>query len=224
MLNKTPQLFFVLAFLFSIFSANKKCLAQNIEITFIGNCAFKIKLDSLILFSDFPYESGAYGYMKYDFKDVYQDEKGIALFTHTHNDHFDYNLLKLTKLEKFGPSITKKQIAQLKSYGLELEAIRTKHKWSTNHHSFNLKWQKRSLYFTGDTEGYEGLLNQKSFDILFITPWLLKKLVNDGHKIEANKIIIYHHQYNEKDIEQREIKSYCNCTLIIPKQNAKYVL
>lgn len=202
-----------------------KSLAQEVKIKFIGNCAFQIKLDSLNLYSDFPYEPGAYGYMTYKLDSVYHGEKGIALFTHTHKDHYDSDLLKQTKLEKYGPNISTKQFERLKlDFGIDIQAIKTKHKWSANHHSFNLKWQSRSIYFTGDTENYEELLNQKSLDILFITPWLLKKLVNDGHKIDAKKIVIYHHRYSDKDVEQQEIKSYCNCSLIIPKQNTNYVL
>lgn len=213
--------FIIICHIFKVHSAS----AQDIKITFVGNCAFRFELDSLILYSDFPYESGAYGYMKYNLKDVYKDEKGIALFTHKHKDHFDSGELKKTYLEKVGPGISSKEAMSLKTrFGLDILPIKTEHKWSASHYSYLLKWKNRSIYFTGDTESYAEIIKQSTFDILFITPWLLKKLVKDGHKLNAKKVVIYHHVPNDKDIERQEVKSYCSCTLIIPKQNASYSL
>ncbi|MCI0415294.1 hypothetical protein L0222_21180, partial [bacterium] len=44
--------------------------AEELEFRFIGNMAFAISDGKVTLYTDFPYESGAFGYMKYDLKDV----------------------------------------------------------------------------------------------------------------------------------------------------------
>ncbi len=43
--------------------------AQTLEFHFIGNMAYEISDGETTLLSDFPYESGAFGYMTYKFED-----------------------------------------------------------------------------------------------------------------------------------------------------------
>ena len=66
--------------------------AGELEFQFIGNMAFKITDGETTLLSDFPYRSGAYGYMKYDLGDVAPFEGGVSLITHFHADHWDKKL------------------------------------------------------------------------------------------------------------------------------------
>lgn len=60
------------------------------------------------------------------------------------------------------------------------------------------------------------IIKEGALEILFITPWLLKKLVKDRHQLNVRKVVIYNHVPPDKDIEIQEVKSYCSCILIIP--------
>jgi hypothetical protein len=44
--------------------------APSLTATFIGNMAFAITDGATTLYTDFPYESGVFGYMAYDFDAV----------------------------------------------------------------------------------------------------------------------------------------------------------
>ena len=56
-------------FLF-ILLISEVAFAGNLSFQFIGNMAFSISDGKTTLYSDFPYESSAFGYMKYDLKSV----------------------------------------------------------------------------------------------------------------------------------------------------------
>lgn len=201
-----------------------KAFSQPVKISFIGNCAFKIQLDTLLVFSDFPYKSGAYGYMTYTLDSVYHGERGIALITHKHNDHFSGKEFSKTKLKRVGPKVSQKQLEKLaKNYGLTVKPIKTRHRWSIKHRSYSVQWRNRRIYFTGDTEGYDKLIEEKDFDILFITPWLLDKLQKDNLKLKARTIILYHHD-DSQETYRKENAAICDCELIAPAQNDAYSL
>lgn len=196
--------------------------AQDIRITFIGNCAFKIQLDTLLLFSDFPYKSGAYGYMTYELDSVYHGEEGMTLITHKHDDHFKGSVHSRTRLQKVGPKVThRKKKKLMEKHGVDIRRIKTKHTFSYRHSSYAVSWKGRKIYFTGDTESYDKLLQEKDFDILFITPWLLNQLVRNDIKLSANKIILYHHRASDETF-RKENANICGCEFIVPQQNATY--
>ncbi|HEY5907765.1 MAG TPA: hypothetical protein VIZ31_06950, partial [Vicinamibacteria bacterium] len=66
----------------------------TLTFTFIGNMAFHVTDGRTVLLTDFPYESGAFGYMKWKAPDVPPvKDGGLALITHAHRDHFAPELL-----------------------------------------------------------------------------------------------------------------------------------
>src|SRR5262249_49535291 len=61
---------------------------------FIGNMAFAITDGKTTLYSDYPYEPGAFGYMSYDFAKEPKAADCLCLITHGHRDHFDPALFR----------------------------------------------------------------------------------------------------------------------------------
>ncbi len=79
----------------SVFALTEKLTAgsEQLTATFIGNEAFKITDREVTLFTDFPYQSGAYGYMEYDEALVKRTPNSYCLFSHGHRDHFAAELV-----------------------------------------------------------------------------------------------------------------------------------
>ena len=66
------------------------------QFTFIGIAAVMVTDGTRTLMSDFPYESGAFGYMTYDKAAVRPVGEVALLVTHAHRDHFLPSLLSGT--------------------------------------------------------------------------------------------------------------------------------
>ncbi len=72
--------------------------SNEIRIKFLGNCGLYLTDGTSNLYIDFPYKSGAYGYMKYDLTELDSiKENSIFLFTHKHADHYSKKNLKSIK-------------------------------------------------------------------------------------------------------------------------------
>lgn len=58
---------------------------KEIQIKFIGNCGLYMTDGELNIYSDFPYKSGAYGYMRYEESELDSvKENSVFIFTHKH--------------------------------------------------------------------------------------------------------------------------------------------
>jgi hypothetical protein len=100
--------------------------SQTLRIEFIGNCAFKITDNNFQIYTDFPYKSGAYGYMRYEFDSISIDKPGLCLITHAHNDHWNRKLFKKTGLSLYSPwtrSKNKKLNSELLNFGIRISSI-----------------------------------------------------------------------------------------------------
>ncbi|MCK5437531.1 MAG: MBL fold metallo-hydrolase [Desulfobulbaceae bacterium] len=212
---KYSTFFFLVFFIVGHFSAS----AKPLEAVFIGNEAFRITDGDYILLTDFPYESGAYGYMKYKYN--YSDNSGnvLALITHRHADHFDPKLLYGENWKVTGPLEVTAMVEQKKVLKLEGETKfgpikivpkKTKHA-NVEHFSYLVIWHDRKFFFTGDTDELEALKNLPELDALFISPWFYRKAKIADALPESKNIVIYHHR--KKDI----IPDCSGC--IIPAQN-----
>ena len=201
--------------------------AQELEFRFIGNMAFSITDGKVTMFTDFPYESGAFDYMKYDLKSIQIPENCFSLITHGHLDHWEPKIFQqLKNLKVIGtPDVTKgidsARIVPLKDMTAEyqeikVEAIETPHVPNLKHYSYLVTWHGIRMYFTGDTEDTGALLNAKKLDVAFISPWLSRKLLKDGANVDAKKIVIYHHTEGE------QVPVPTNA--VVPKQGETYRL
>jgi L-ascorbate metabolism protein UlaG (beta-lactamase superfamily) len=179
--------------------------SATLTATFIGNMAFAITDGTTMLYTDFPYESGAFGYMTYDFALVPKTTGALCLITHGHRDHFDRALfermdakaiappeleatLPTERLIPFAPRMTYRDIV--------IESFRTPH-GSIDHASYLVTWKGLRLFFAGDTDRFETLVAARNLDAAFVSPWLLEAVQTRGARIDARRVIVYHHRSGE---------------------------
>lgn len=180
------------------FSLNGITQSNEIKIKFIGNCGLHMTDGELNIYSDFPYKSGAYGYMNFDESELDSiKENSIFLFTHKHADHYSGKNMRRTLRKKGGQKFGPSNIKKLKEFAkinpdFEIETFKTKHRFSFNHYSYLITWHGKRIFLSGDTESAETIGEIKKMDIAFLPTWIL----NDAHEkkitIDANKIGVYH--------------------------------
>jgi L-ascorbate metabolism protein UlaG (beta-lactamase superfamily) len=75
------------------------------------------------------------------------------------------------------------------------------------HYSYLVEWSGLRFYFTGDTDDLAELLRQKALDAAFVSPWLLRSAAKAGRRIDARRIVVYHHGRDESvpEIQGREL-------------------
>ena len=214
--------FFVLAVLLFAAPASAEPV---LTATFIGNEAFAVTDGTVTLVSDFPYQSGYSLYMEYDPAVLEIRGDVVALITHRHADHFDVKLFAERDWKIIGPreitdGISKSRVVKRLArprpllshpprysvyanyaYGdIMAHAFRTPHS-NTEHYSYLVEWHGRKLYFFGDVEDPITFLTATAelgeFDVVFMTPWVLRPLLADGTDIPAKLIVIYHQQVGE---------------------------
>jgi len=175
------------------------CSAQTpLEIEFIGNCGLHLSDGKTNIYVDFPYKSGAYGYMEYDSVRLDSIENNsIFLFTHKHADHYSRKLLKQILKERNGKCFTqwksKKLIKHFESNpDIGIEVFKTKHSFSLKHNSYLIKWHGKRIYLSGDTENAEKIATIKEIDWAFLPPWILDDAKEKNLQIDSEMIGVYH--------------------------------
>ena len=181
---------------------------EGIRATFIGNMAFHITDGTVALITDFPYESGAFGYMKWSRDRVPAGQGPLCLVTHSHRDHFLPRLAHEFCGIVLGPDdVTragKLKALEMKSEvqweGITIRPLATPHV-SLEHYSYLVEWRGLRLYFSGDTENTASLLAARELDVAFVSPWLLRTVQKLGRRIDARQIVVYHHRAGEAVVE-----------------------
>ena len=191
-----------------------------LEARFVGNMAFAVTDGTVTLMSDFPYQSGYSVYMEYDAREIRSTTSStLSLITHRHGDHWEPALFAKTGWKVAGPAdvtsgIDAGRIVPIRngaaSFGpIQIEAIATPHA-SIGHHSYIVTWHGRRLYFSGDTESAASLMSARNLDVAFVSPWQYRAALKLG-RIDAKRIVIYHHQAGERIHE-------CRDTCSVPRQ------
>lgn len=185
--------------------------AGELTFTFIGNESVHITDGKNTIITDFPYQSGAFGYMEYDMKDVPSIDGAICLVTHVHTDHWSKRLfaeLKGTKV--IGPPSVTKQVedqdrvieiasgAAARLGELDVLAIATPHNLAPDHFSYLVVWHGIRIYFPGDTETPAEILHRRDIDVMFITPWLIRTLDRQNLRLDCDKLVVYHQKTDEE--------------------------
>ncbi len=192
--------------------------AESLHFRFIGNQAFEITDGETTLLSDFPYQPGYAGYMRYAEKEIHRRENAICLITHRHLDHFDPSLVKKVGCTLVAPKEVTSKLPGVPSLDLKegvrfgpigIHPVRTPHR-GLEHYSYLVTWQGRRLYFVGDTTSYEALVATEDLDVLFVTPWLANNTLRAGRQLPGDKRVIYHHKPRE------EVPACRDC--VVPKQ------
>jgi len=179
---------------------------QALRATFIGNTAFAITDGTTTVYTDFPYEPGAFGYMTYDFTAVPKAAGALCLVTHGHRDHFDALLFAKMDALLIAPPSVEAKVPEAKTIAfapkmlyrdLQIEALTTPH-GTIEHASYLVTWRGLRLYLTGDTDSADRLLATRNLDVAFVSPWLIAKVAGMKGRIDARQIVCYHHQTDEK--------------------------
>jgi len=213
-------------FLIGSFLATALCASEPscLEFRFIGNAAFAITDGVTTLFTDFPYQSGAFGYMEYETTAVPPARGALCLITHGHLDHFDPALFRRMKAALIAPPSVTVTIqtnsvipfASRMSYrDIRVEAFRTPH-GDIEHYSYLVTWHGLRLYFTGDTDSAECLLAMRDLDVVFVSPWLLRAVGGGRFRIDARRVVVYHQRADEPvpDVQRR----------ILPRQGETFAV
>ena len=188
----------LLVFTFFFFANLGNAQSEEIKIRFIANCALHLNDGVNNIYIDFPYHSGAYGYMTYDDKFLAEiEENSTFIFTHLHKDHYSRELMKQVLKEKTGNKFTQWNTRKLKRWAktipnFEIESFKTRHRFSIRHRSYLISWHGKRIFISGDAEQAETIGKIKNIDIAFLPYWLLIDAENKGIKIDAQKIAIYH--------------------------------
>jgi L-ascorbate metabolism protein UlaG (beta-lactamase superfamily) len=177
----------------------------SLEATFIGNEAVAVTDGRMTLVSDYPYQPGYSGYMRYDPAALHPRGPVLLLITHRHLDHFDPEQPRDSTWRMLGPreiagSLPPSAVVALDTVvavgGLRIRAIPTTHA-NVEHYSYRVDWNGLSLYFVGDTDDPTALLAQRGLDLAFVSPWLWETVRTRGARIDARRVVIYHHRSGE---------------------------
>ena len=197
---------------------------HRLEVRFIGNMAFSITDGKTTLLTDFPYRSGAFGYMTYDVPAAAVPPGSLCLVTHGHLDHFDPSLFQKLDAALIAPPSTAATVetkrpmalAPKMSYrDIRIEAFRTPH-GDVEHYSYLVIWHGLRLYFTGDTDSAEQLLAMRDLDVAFVSPWLIEAVATRKGHIDSRLLVAYHHRAGETVAALQNRR--------VPKQDETFIL
>jgi L-ascorbate metabolism protein UlaG (beta-lactamase superfamily) len=175
--------------------------AGEIRARFIGNMSLQLTDGSVTLRSDFPYQSGYSDYNTWT-ESLVPPAAGeaLCLVTHSHRDHFAAELAERYCQKLVGPKDVTKALprralpmaASVRFGPIAITPVKTPHA-GLEHYSYLVEWTGLRFYFTGDTEDPEALLRQRDLDAAFVSPWLLDAATKDGRRIDARRVVVYHH-------------------------------
>ncbi|MDT0295873.1 MBL fold metallo-hydrolase [Mesonia ostreae] len=175
--------------------------SKEIQIEFLGNCGLYLTDGTTNIYTDFPYKSGAHGYMEFDESELDSiKDNSIFIFTHKHSDHYSKKNLKKVIREKGGTKYGVSNISELEKLNntlndFEIKAFKTKHKVfgiNFRHYSYLITWHGKKIYLSGDTTNPETIGKVKNIDLAFIPYWLYENAKEQNIEIDADEIGIYH--------------------------------
>jgi len=175
--------------------------SKEIKIEFLGNCGLYLTDGETNIYTDFPYKSGAHGYMEFEESELDSiKENSIFIFTHKHSDHYSKKNLKKVIKEKGGMKYGVSNISELEKLNdalndFEIKAFKTQHKVfgiNFRHYSYLITWHGKRIYLSGDTTNPETIGKIKNIDLAFIPYWLYENAKEQNIQIDADEIGIYH--------------------------------
>ncbi len=176
----------------------------EIKIKFIGNCGLYMTDGKEDIYIDFPYKSGAYGYMTYEQTELDSvKENAVFIFTHKHKDHYSSKILKKLLKEKNGKKYGSWSISKLENLGSTIEgfsiqAYKTKHRFSLRHYSYMITWHGKKIFLSGDTESADTIAKMTDMEWAFVPYWILLDAAEKNIKIDAKMFGVYHLYPNQK--------------------------
>jgi L-ascorbate metabolism protein UlaG (beta-lactamase superfamily) len=108
-----------------LLAAAAPAAGPTLQARFLGNAAFEISDGETTLLTDFPYRSGAFGYMEYDPSELRARPRSVCLITHAHADHFDASLVAKVGCRVVGPALPAAETVRLE--GITIQPVKTGH-------------------------------------------------------------------------------------------------
>jgi L-ascorbate metabolism protein UlaG (beta-lactamase superfamily) len=195
-----------------------------LEARFIGNAAFEITDGTSTILVDFPYRSGAFGYMAFPSAEVHLRPGALCLFTHHHADHFDPAAVAVVGCTVAGPDEVRLAAPERSRAGpgpwrhgaARIECLPTPHA-SVEHCSYRVSWHGVEVFLSGDIEDLEPLRRSpQRFDVLFLASWLLPALDGVDPAAASARVVVHHHGPEE------EVSPCDRC--LVPEQGATFTL
>jgi L-ascorbate metabolism protein UlaG (beta-lactamase superfamily) len=173
---------------------------------FIGNSAFELSDGTATIFLDFPYQSGAFGYMTFPSAEVAPRTDALCLFTHRHADHFDPSIVPSLGCGVAGPAEVQSRVASSLRAGpgpvwhfhdARIECLSTPHA-SLEHCSYAISWHGIEIFVSGDIEDLEAIqASDRRFHALFVPSWLAPTVA--GLDLTSyQQVVVHHHTANER--------------------------
>lgn len=150
---------------------------------------------------DFPYKSGAHGYMEFDESELDRINKdAIFIFTHKHADHYSKKNLKKVTSRKDKKIFGISNISELEELGktienFDIKAYKTKHAFfgiPFRHYSYLITWHGKKIYISGDTTNPKTIGEMKNIDLAFVPYWILKNAKEQNIAIDSKMFAVYH--------------------------------
>ena len=174
---------------------------EPLRIRFIGNAAFELADGRTTLMLDFPYESGTGGFMTYDGASVRPTGRVVAVFTHSHRDHFDRDLL----LERGWPVVGPVELTSRLPADRVLAAADTvtvgefhivplaERHADLEHCSYLITWRGRRIYDSGDAMDPTRLESMPELDVALVGEGLLCWMAQQrGARVPAREVMAFH--------------------------------
>lgn len=198
--------------------------AAGIDARFIGNSAFELSDGTSTILLDFPYESGAFGYMSFAPAEIHRRVNALCLFTHRHADHFDPEAIADVGCTVAGPNDVQALVPEpLRAGpgpvwhfgGATIECITTAH-GRVEHCSYLIRWHGVRILVSGDIESLEVLDDrEQNVDVAFLSSWLAAG-VEPGNSFGSQARVVIHHHAPEEDVRCR------GC--LVPSQGERFVI
>ena len=192
-------------------------LAEPAEIRarFIGNMAFQLSDGRVTLRTDFPYESGYSGYMTWsDALVPPATGETLCLITHSHRDHFLASLAPRYCPNLVGPAEVTKALFPERARPMATEVrfgpvvirpLATAHA-RLEHYSLPRGVERAALLLHGGHATWTSSAPEGTRRGVR-RPWLLSSAAKAGRRIDARRIVVYHHERDESvpGIQGREL-------------------
>jgi L-ascorbate metabolism protein UlaG (beta-lactamase superfamily) len=191
-----------------------------LQARFIGQMAFSITDGSVRLVTDFPYQVGYVDAPAYSAAELGGGSSStLALITHRHLDHWEPALFVKTGWKVAGPAdvtagLPAARVLALQgptTFGpLRIDPIETPHA-RIGHYSYIVTWRGKRLYFSGDTTEPRSAVEARNLDVAFVSPWLFRAIAGRGARIDARRVVIYHHAAGDQ-------MPGCGAGCVVPRQ------
>jgi len=177
------------------------------HLRYVGNSGFEITDGSSVILIDFPYESGAYGYMTFEPTELRARSDSLCLFTHRHADHFDPEALSSIGCSIAGPPevlAKARSVPQLEGHsqwkfgGASIRCLQSEH-GDVQHCSYLVTWCGSTVLIAGDVETLGSLLEHvEQLDLLLVPHWLTADMSQVHDRFPGAKVVLSHQLEGEQ--------------------------